>query len=1127
MNRFTRIPVFSWALGTLTMLALILQVPDTRQLDVTVWLFYAALVALMLNLGTRFNEGIVSPALTAAIMAYLTLGGDQPAGAALWCVTVGALTGNLVWLVRTRPTEGTRRQYARVIRNITVGIAQMTLGLVVGSWAYRQAGGELPLDRLGRADIVPLVGLVAIYLGVYLGILFFEAYHARRRTPLMVVETWRNGGVGIVVLPLPFAIVGALSYHELSRLAFIMLIGGLLTIVTGVNLLNRTQARYRQQVRELSTLSEISHAMRTSTDLHTLLEVARQQIARLMDADNFAVALCDATATGLLFPVNVHYGRSAPLAARPMQNGLIEHVIRERRALLLSGHVARRAAGLGLTVPDMPIYSWMGVPLMAPDRVLGVIVVYSTRLDYHFSSQDLQLLSTIAGLVGIAVDNAELYSDAHQRAGQLATLNDVSALLSGTLDVQQVLDLVSSSAVDVADSDGMALFTWWGDSVGTPVLVRQRGLSDAFITDPALPLLLDRAEFQQHRQPLMVSDARQDRRTERVRGAMEREDKRAWIEFGLHKGDDLLGILVFYYAEARSFSPEEVELLRNFTSHAALAINNARLYTRTDEALNRRVEQFFALADISRELTSTLNLNNVFQLVLSRAVESTQSQAGLLLVQLDGDDLPRMVAWRGVEVDGLTSADVLDGTIDAAYRTGLPAQLDGVKDSRVTFFSAKGMRAQLSVPIIHESDVLGVIALSSDRSDVYGKDDVSFVTQLATQARIAIDNARLFRRVEIARDRLQVILDSMREGVLLIGMDGQIALANPRVERLLGLDPDRIVGQSIADLMCDQSLNLAERLGFGTQTLLHIVDELVQGRWDASSRDGGRITFEVVGSRRHFIDRTDAPVRDAGGRVIGLLMVFTDVTEERELGQAREDLSSMIVHDLRGPLTAITTSLKLLGEIASPDEPLGKTITQMTDAALRAVRKLLNLVDSLLDISKLESGAITVEREPADLRALCESVIGELAPLSDELEISLELDIAEDVPLLEIDKDKIERVFLNLVDNAIKFTPSGGHVVISARTSHTLPEDGDFLCVEVRDTGPGIPDAHKERLFDRFAQLEGLRGRRRGTGLGLTFCRLTIEAHGGQIWIEDNPDGGAIFAFTLPVSHVARWAADD
>jgi signal transduction histidine kinase len=222
----------------------------------------------------------------------------------------------------------------------------------------------------------------------------------------------------------------------------------------------------------------------------------------------------------------------------------------------------------------------------------------------------------------------------------------------------------------------------------------------------------------------------------------------------------------------------------------------------------------------------------------------------------------------------------------------------------------------------------------------------------------------------------------------------------------------------------------------------------------------------------------------------------------------------MIVHDLRGPLTAITTSLKLLNEIAPADDPLGRAVKQTTEMSSRAVRKLLNLVDSLLDISKLESGVIALEYEPTRLRSLCKAVTDELAPLAQELDVQLHVNVPETLPTLNTDPEKVERVVLNLVDNAIKFTPSGGRVVIQAYP----PGEEDFLRVEVRDTGPGIPDEHKERLFDRFAQIDGQRGRRRGTGLGLTFCRLAIEAHGGRIWVEDNPQGGAIFAFTLPVA---------
>jgi signal transduction histidine kinase len=322
------------------------------------------------------------------------------------------------------------------------------------------------------------------------------------------------------------------------------------------------------------------------------------------------------------------------------------------------------------------------------------------------------------------------------------------------------------------------------------------------------------------------------------------------------------------------------------------------------------------------------------------------------------------------------------------------------------------------------------------------------------------------------------------------------------------------------DLIDDLTLDIADRLGFGSEALLSLVRGLREGWWDESTRDAGRITFQVGGLKPRFVDRTDAPVRDEKGRVLGLLMVFADVTEERELSQARDDLSSMIVHDLRGPLTAVTTSLTLLKEMASPGDPLGKTVIQTTDTSSRAVRKLLNLVNSLLDVYKIESGALALECEPTLLLPLCRTVIAELAPLAQEMEVRLTVDIPDDLPVLDTDADKIERVLLNLVDNAIKFTPAGGEVIVQARPAGDGNAPDGYVRVEVRDTGPGIPDDSKERLFDRFTQLDGVRGRRRGTGLGLTYCRLAVEAHGGHIWVEDNPQGGAIFAFTLPLTDV-------
>ncbi|MEL7674251.1 MAG: HAMP domain-containing sensor histidine kinase, partial [Chloroflexota bacterium] len=193
----------------------------------------------------------------------------------------------------------------------------------------------------------------------------------------------------------------------------------------------------------------------------------------------------------------------------------------------------------------------------------------------------------------------------------------------------------------------------------------------------------------------------------------------------------------------------------------------------------------------------------------------------------------------------------------------------------------------------------------------------------------------------------------------------------------------------------------------------------------------------------------------------------------------------------------------------------------------RAVRKMLGLVDSLLDIAKLENGVMKLEREPVLFPSVCRAVIEEYAPLAEDLAIHLRADLRAGLPALYVDEEKVERVLLNLVDNATKFTPAEGYIIVRAAPLPAGEGAEPMVQITVEDNGPGIPDEDKERLFNRFTQLETRQGRRRGTGLGLAFCRLAVEAHGGRIWIEDAPDGGARFVFTLPAVNIPEWELSD
>ena len=246
--------------------------------------------------------------------------------------------------------------------------------------------------------------------------------------------------------------------------------------------------------------------------------------------------------------------------------------------------------------------------------------------------------------------------------------------------------------------------------------------------------------------------------------------------------------------------------------------------------------------------------------------------------------------------------------------------------------------------------------------------------------------------------------------------------------------------------------------------------------------------------------------------MIGWLIVLRDISEEKELEEAQEQLTEMIVHDLRSPLTAILGSIKLLDKSLAP-EPQNAVVSQALWVSRRSVQQMLSLVNSLLDIAKLESGELELERTPVDLGPLCQDLLNTFQPEANEQGIILELDIADDTPTINADTEKIQRVLINLLDNALKFTPEGGSVKI--RTSKGEAQE---VRLEIADTGPGIPEEFRQKIFERFAQVPGRTGRRRGTGLGLAFAKLAVDAHGGKIWIEDNAGGGTVFIVSLPTS---------
>jgi len=270
--------------------------------------------------------------------------------------------------------------------------------------------------------------------------------------------------------------------------------------------------------------------------------------------------------------------------------------------------------------------------------------------------------------------------------------------------------------------------------------------------------------------------------------------------------------------------------------------------------------------------------------------------------------------------------------------------------------------------------------------------------------------------------------------------------------------------------------------------------------------------INIIGNRLTDADNVRIVLGQSYRRAVGRVQTLHSQKERlEELLRLREELADMIVHDLRNPLGAISTALDLLEQVQVV-ETEKEYVSQVMSTMKQSVHRIQNLVDTLLDIACLEEGEMTLWLQQINLHDMVEGLIAEEHLLARKGGVTLENRVAEDLPKIVGDPDILQRVIINLLDNALKITPRGGRVWIEARP------DADMVQVEVIDTGPGIHPDERSRIFEKFTQIPGrVTTYQRGLGLGLAFCRMAIGAHGGRIWVKDGPgEKGCRFVFNVP-----------
>jgi PAS domain S-box-containing protein len=350
----------------------------------------------------------------------------------------------------------------------------------------------------------------------------------------------------------------------------------------------------------------------------------------------------------------------------------------------------------------------------------------------------------------------------------------------------------------------------------------------------------------------------------------------------------------------------------------------------------------------------------------------------------------------------------------------------------------------------------------------------------------------------VAQQMTEAAIDSLFDPVLVTDAAGLVTRINPAAERLFGARAE-LLGKPIGDVARDPLIAQA------------VVDVLRSQAPVASESAAAVLPWAVDGARRAFRIRS-TPMKDADARLVGAVTLLEDITHLSEISRLKSEFIAAASHELRTPLTSVQMGIYLLLE--GTTGPLAERQQEILEVCREDTTRLDRLMRELLDLSKLESGAVTPVLAPIRPSAL---ISGAIEPLRLQVEsrgIRLEVDAPPDLPAVAVDRSQIERVITNLVTNAMRATAAGGVITVAAARR------GAEIAISVADTGTGIPRESLSRIFEPFVQVPHATGG--GAGLGLTISRQIVEAHGGQLTVQSSPGQGSTFTFTVRLAHEAQ-----
>lgn len=849
-----------------------------------------------------------------------------------------------------------------------------------------------------------------------------------------------------------------------------------------------------QQMERFELLLAVAHATAAHPTLDATMQNTLDIAVSLTNSALGSIFLIDNDNTvtrSILARGNAPAVVSQTLVGQVMEHGLIGWVVREREVAFVEDvHTDPR----WLTLPGQPYEagSALGLPIKHGELLLGVLILIHPE-PRHYTQRDIEVMTAAVQQMGLAIRNASIYEEQRRMADQQATLFEVLRTLQRPRTLPQLAQLVVSSIARLTDWGFVGLLEP-DDDGGNFMFAATAGRTQL---RPHCDLPIDQGVFGeawQSGKPVYISDARRDSELlEQLCGAY------SAMILPIKNEEQVTQLLYIANEDPLAFDRDAQVLAESLVEVITLATQNARLYT----ALQANLQRANALYQISRSLVERHELTEMLQLAVEGTAQALQAdRVALFLLDMENERaLELFRAGNGKDnIIKVPFEELMAGLTGWAVRRKEPVLSSKREPDPRESPEVKARRQETQVgsiavvPLVFADTVYGTItALNRPEQPDFTADDLQLLSSIAVQVAVTVRNLRLFDHVTEEQQRLRALVQSARDGVILIGMSLQVLVVNEAALHYLGLDghPDEWVNRTLWEALSA----LRDQAPYAARDLLHEMRRIERGDEPAGSGE------YQIGS--HSLEWYNLPVASSD-KPLGRLIILRDVTEARSVEKMREDLTHTMVHDLRNPLTGIMGSLNLLSKHAG--ETLPPQYQTLFNIARSSTERMLSLVNAILDISRLESGRLPLTLEPFSLNELVQEVLTLQLPLAEQKQITLTSELPPEGLLVVGDKGLLGRVIQNLVGNALKFTPDEGQVSVSAFAQ------GAKIQVAIQDTGPGIPLDLQERLFQKFVTgtYEG-----KGSGLGLAFCRMVLEAHDERIWVSSKPGKGTTFTFTL------------